>query len=158
MNIVDQLIVLSVLRQVEDDLHLCVQIENKITHNLCHLISVYAEDAKEKNLCLEYLHSEKPSETNNKEFVFGRYTPGETYWWSRYDEPIKNNGFSQDMWEGNEDHITECHKQRLEFVRHLIWKLEDKRCMVCNRPAVKGKNKCKSCQECLEHSVKQFKK
>jgi hypothetical protein len=115
MNIADQMIVLSVFRQVEDDLHLCVQIENKLTHNLCHLISVYAEDANEKNLCYEYLHSQRPCKSLNSEFMYGRYNINTSYWWPRRDINVLTV---------KEDYITECHKQRLEFIRHLIGKVE----------------------------------
>lgn len=118
MNIVDQMIVLSVFRQVEDDLHLCVQIENNLTHNLCHLITIYAEDQKEREICLHYFYSQKPSKDINPEFMKGRFNERTNYWWPRVNSDKYGNRIS------SEDHIIECHKQRLEFIRHLIGKVE----------------------------------
>lgn len=118
MNIVDQMIVLSVFNQVEEELSLAVQIENTLPMALCHLIVIHCENRQEQDICISYLWSQRPSADINSQFIKDRYRSDSEFWWPRYDYDSDWNRIS------SEDYVLECNKQRLEFIRHLIGKVE----------------------------------
>jgi len=119
MNIVDQITVLSVFRQIEDELSLSVQLENTLPLALCNQIAIHKENKRDYEICMEYLHSQRPTEHVNRKFMYDRYNEEGMFWWKRYDY-----GEDNIRRKASDDHILQCNKQRLEFIRYLIGKVE----------------------------------
>ena len=120
MNIADQITVLSVFREIEDELSLSVQLENTLSLPLCNQILIHTKaSSKDRDVCMEYLHSQKPTQHVNSKFMYDRFSPNSQVWWIRYDYSPRSRRMSS-----NDDHVLQCNKQRLEFIRYLIHKVE----------------------------------
>jgi len=120
MNIVDQITVLSVFRQIEDELSLSVQLENTLPLALCNQVLMHAKgSSRDYEVCIVYLHSQRPTQHVNSKFMYDRYFEEGEFWWKRYD-------YDKDYIriKGSDDHVLQCNKQRLEFIRHLIDKVQ----------------------------------